>query len=624
MSSSKSAAELAADGLPGRSGRNVGGKRPFDFVGVEREGDSTDAPDYELLIAREDDALSDRFDGGRGHAALLRERVTSPRRVRELVAAIARHGWRGRVVRGGGAAQARVRAVALLESRDTLVWDIDGGIPTDDEFDVAVVGYNSVFCMRLSARAQGDGRIETSLPAEIVRVRHRGPRRALAPASTRVTIVDPETGRALGGRLSDVSLVGFSVELDAPRPDWRPGLPLPSIEVQLPGDPPVRVAGELRSVHAAGRLIGLRLDARSAQLNASWLAMVTRQLHPTTAIGSRWADATWRLYQRAGYFRLSNKSDDDFTALREDFVRISRRIDAAPHLGVQAVWPSDDGEVVAALSLVRLYSTSWFGYQMAKVTGEAPDGTPGRAVLRDLHIRAYEHVQRDRAARWLIGYAQVKPVWSRLVHYDLPRRYERTGLAAIVRFRALELDSDDPSAARRDDLEIAEAGATERAAFLRRVAAERPAAYVEALDLVPARFEMTQHLRELGAAGLGGERTLIAARRDGRIVAVALLESSPDGLHLFRLLDAVRLYRVADDGHREFPALLDAARAWYRARNKRRFVCLLEDEAALPVEARARMTDMGLADMTILAAELLPELLEHLCEVTAPRFGGQG
>jgi hypothetical protein len=51
---------------------------------------------------------------------------------------------------------------------------------------------------------------------------------------------------------------------------------------------------------------------------------------------------------------------------------------------------------------------------------------------------------------------------------------------------------------------------------------------------------------------------------------------------------------------------------------------MLEDDGALPADARAGMVDMGEADMTILAAELLPELLEHLCEVTAPRFGRQG
>lgn len=457
-----------------------------------------------------------------------------------------------------------------------------------------------------------------------MRVRHRGPRRVAAPAHTHVTILEPGTRRPLTGRLCDVSLFGVSVELDQPQRHLRPGMALPSVEVQLHGEAPVRIAGEVRSVQRDGSLLGLRVDPRSAGLNATWLGMLVRQLYPTTAVGGRWAAATWRLYQRAGYFRLSNKSDADFTSLREDFLRVSRRIDAAPELAVQAVWPSDDGEVVAALSLLRLYSGTWFGYQMAKVSGEAPDGTPGRAVLRDLHIRAYEHVQRDPQARWLIGYAQAKQVWSRLVHYDLPRRYERTGLAAIVRFRALELGSDDPVATRCDDLEIAEASATEHAKFFRRVAADRPAAYVEALNLVPARFDLRRHLAQRQSAGLSAERTLIAARRGGRLVAVAVLESSAEGLHLFRLLDCVRLFCVTDDGRSTFPALLDAARAWYRARNKARFVCLLEDESALPPAARANMIDMGPADMTILSADLLPELLEHLCEVTAPRLGSHG
>ena len=621
MSPRRSNQQLAPDLRSTGSGRIVISDGALDLIGVELDGDGEDAPPYELLVARDGDAPAGLGAAQLGTATLLRERITSPRRIRELVAIIARQGWRGRIV---GGELVRMRPVAVWEPHDTVVWDLDG-TPPNGPFEVAIAGYNSVFCMRVAGcRPAGHGRIESALPTEIVRVRHRGPRRVAAPAGTRVTLVDPKTGEALGGTLSDVSLRGFSIELDAPRPHWPLGLAVPRIDIHLSGEAPVRLAGEVRGLQAGGALVRLSVDARLARASATWLAMVTRQLHPTTAIGSRWADATWRLYQRAGYFRLSNKSDADFAALREDFMRVSRRFDEAPELGVQTVFPSEDGEVVAALSAVRLYSGSWFGYQMAKVSGEAPDGTSGRDVLRDLHVRTYEHVQRDPAARWIIGFPQVKRVWSRLVHYDLPRRYERTGMAAIVRFRALELDSHAPSSAHHPELEIAEAGATDRAIFFRRVAAERPAAYVEALDLVPARFDLTKHHAALRAAGLGAERTLIAARRHGRLVAVALLESNADGLHLFRLLDAVRLYRITDDGHREFPALLDAARAWYRARGKQRFVCMLEDDGALPAEARAGMVDMGEADMTILAAELLPELLEHLCEVTAPRFGRQG
>ncbi len=591
----------------------------LDFIGVDVESDAESGSRYDLLLDPTDD---DRPGSSRpaSAAAFLRERITSPRRIRELIATIFRYRWGGHIV--GLSSAEPVRAVAAFEDPTTLVWGVDGAVPAGP-LEVVVAGYNSIFRIVLSDSRLREGRLETPQPTELIRLRHRGPRRAAAPPHVRVTLFEPTAQRALTGKLRDVSLFGFSVELDGPAAELRPGSTLPSIEIQMLGEAPVRLSAEVRSVQRGATLIGVRVDPRPARLNATWLGMVMRQLYPRTAIGSRWAAATWRLYQRAGYFRLSDKSDEDFASLREDFCRVSKCIEAAPHVGVQAVWPAEDGEVVAALSLSRIYSGTWFGYQMAKVRGEAPDGTPGRVVLRDLHIRAYEHVHRDPAARWVIGYAQTKQVWSRLVHYDLPLRYQQTGMAAIVRFRALELACGDGSSAHAA-VEVGTATATERATFLSRVAADRPPAYVEALDLTPARFDLREHLVELRSSGLASERQLLAARVAGRMVAAAVLEARADGLHLFRLLDAVRLYRMDDAEaapEAAFAALLDAARAWYRARGKARFVCLLEDEQALPPSSRAGMSDMGAADMTILAADLLPELLEHLSEVKEPRFG---
>jgi hypothetical protein len=228
-------------------------------------------------------------------------------------------------------------------------------------------------------------------------------------------------------------------------------------------------------------------------------------------------------------------------------------------------------------------------------------------------------VQRDPSARWLLGLVQVKRVWSRYAHYELPRRYLRTEHAAVVRFRALDVDANVllPEDAR---FTVEEATAADRAAFFRHVASTRPRAYVDALDLHAGAFAGGRHAAELSAAGFHRERHLLVARERGVARAAAVLEAIDDGVHVFRMFDAVRLYALDAGGQLAFRALLAAARAVYRARGKLRLVCMLEDCDAIPPEVIARegITDMGLADLTILSTDLLPELLEHVTEITAP------
>jgi hypothetical protein len=123
-------------------------------------------------------------------------------------------------------------------------------------------------------------------------------------------------------------------------------------------------------------------------------------------------------------------------------------------------------------------------------------------------------------------------------------------------------------------------------------------------------------------AGLARQRALFAARREGVLLAVALAEQADEGLHLFRLLDVVRPFPMVADltlARRGMDVLVNAVRSWYSDRGKAAFCCFLEDDKWLSDHVQEDMNDMGLADSSILSAKLLPEMLEHLFEVTAPR-----
>ena len=194
-----------------------------------------------------------------------------------------------------------------------------------------------------------------------------------------------------------------------------------------------------------------------------------------------------------------------------------------------------------------------------------------------------------------------------------------SGLACVHPFHALEMDVPSKPPATLADAGIAPATAPEVASFLASIERSRPWAYREAFDLVPERFDLRSVSQLWTDAGFKRERDLLAAHDGSRLLAVALVESADPGLHLFNLLDVVRLYALVPGGEARFPALLDAAAAWFGLRGRSSFSCLLE-EGTPGCAAHLAARDLGPGNATILSSELLPSFLEHVSEVTAPRL----
>lgn len=466
-----------------------------------------------------------------------------------------------------------------------------------------------------------DGACAIPLPSEINVLHRRCVRRAEAPPGHLVRLRHPafpqlEITRAL----RDVSLDGLSFEHRAQSDHLLPGLRVPDVVVTTPSGTSICFDAEVRRVEPgdAGPTIGLRIVARSAADAANWRALVGAALCPKTQLGGVWTEDTWALYAASGYFALSGKNAAWFATQKTAFAAATRKLDAAPDLGCQVVWPAEEG-IDATLSVVRVYAQTWFGYQMAKVTGPARDGTSGRTVLREIHLRAYEHAAADPNLQWAMGLVQDSAQWSKLVHHELPRRHLADGGASLTRFWALELDSS--KSARPVRSEVSAATAEEREMLLDGLTRTRPWSYREALDLVPERFDLAATRASWAAANLCRERELLVARVGGRPLAAAIVERAEPGIHLYNLLDVVRLYALAPNGDATFADLLEHAGAWYRARGRDAYTCLLE-EGTPACAAHLRPRDLGRGTLTLLARDLLPSFFEHVSEVTAPRSIG--
>jgi len=97
-----------------------------------------------------------------------------------------------------------------------------------------------------------------------------------------------------------------------------------------------------------------------------------------------------------------------------------------------------------------------------------------------------------------------------------------------------------------------------------------------------------------------------------------MAETGEDGVSLFSLLDGVRLFALEPGGERHFGGLLDEARAWYRQVQRPRF-CVFDEGADPAPLLDLGLTDLGPGKLWAVSRDLLPDFLEHVHTLLAPR-----
>jgi hypothetical protein len=548
-----------------------------------------------------------------------KELIDDPSRVHGLLGALAGHGVRGIVRRASSIVGVRPLPSASEAPSDSMRWAIDSP-QLGPSFVVEMVGYNSMYLVPIEEAAVDGQELVTPVPRRVLRLRRRWFRRQRLNQVRTIRFVDEASQTPIESTLFDVSYDGLSFWTEAFQA-LAVGQRIDDLEIEDPEFGPLRVDGEVRTVLSdaqTGRVFhGLVL--RGSKGIVRWIDFAGAQVHPNTRQGSRFAASTWTLFDKCGYFHLSGKQPADFERLRRAYLSVSDQLDHAPHIGCAVAWPTPSGDVIATAAVLKVYRGTWLGLQMAKISGDAADGTSGRQILHEINARVYEHVQRDPEPAWFVTYIQVKPVWTRHIFHDFAQRYVASGLAAIVRFRALAVDLRKAWPEGTDEAAVDLASRDEIDLIARTILATRSRVYAEAFDLVEGRMDLGDNRRMWNGARFERARTVLVARKDGRAMAAAVLESAADGLHLFGLLDLVRLYSLTPGGDACFPTLLGGARLWFEQLGKDRFVCFAEDDTKLPDDLVETMEDMGAADMCIFAACRIPELLEYIYEMTAPK-----
>ena len=548
---------------------------------------------------------------------LVREEIGEPTRIRSIVRALAGVASRGYL---DGNREAPLRLVSFDEAGGILVWlgDSEWG---DGPFVLDVTGYNSVYRLHFTAVSPaGEGHAMTALPRRIERLRQRQYRRSEVNGALSVALYHPLWARLpqIKREVRDVSFGGICFDTSLDDDLLFPGLSLPLIEVREADGEVVRLKGEVRSVGPSGDETVARVSVTpySWRDESRWNRLVARMLYPTTKSGEEWAEPVWDLFRDSGYFNLSGKAPEHFDLLKSSYLKVDQRGVTVPGLFCHAVFPSERG-VEGTVSIMKVYRSTWMLHQLAKRKGTSNVANP-RQILRDLYTRAFEHTQTDQNFRWIIAYAEATVRWNQMSHFAFAQRHADSGKAMSFPFQLMEVTVADRAPYVPEPFDVGPGTPREVSATLQHIRRTRPDCYVEALDFVPEHADLATVSRKWSQAGFLRERATFVARRGNTLVAAAIVECGETGANLFRLVDNLRLIPLVAGGEGAFSALMDAARDWFRQRGKEAFVYFRESEDPGPIEV-VKLRDLGEGRFWVIAAELLPEFLEHVFEVTSPR-----
>jgi len=584
-----------------------------------------------------------------------REIIVEPRRIREVVRALMANRFPARAVNAEGRTLMRlVPADIVPEETHPLEWHVEDVYP-DLPFFIEITTRFSVFRFavgRIEARGE---RMATAVPQHIERTRHRAWTRARPREGEGLISFHHPRWPDLRIRRSlvDVSFDGAAFDTKRLTDILYPGLVIRDLSIQWNDRERFDFQGVVRHTgHPAGGsgddVAGMLLTPRSEDDGQRWGEHVLRLLSPHTRADGAFSEQVWDLLGRAGYFSLSGKSESDFLPQKAAFARFSRQVACAPGLGSQVVRPSGRG-VEGSVSAVRAYEKSTFFFQMARQPTLGMSSATARGqILRDIHVDMLTRTHRaSPGTEWFMAMVQDSARFPRLAYYDIPRRYVESGRSLIVPFRALQTKTFEPEAAAEDmastlpptvprGVTFGVATDEERALVCAFLARTRKPIYLDALDLVPDRFDLARVSSEWGKAGLVRKREVLIARSPDAPWAAAIVELVDDGVHLFGLLDAVRLVALRDEAVPDaiLTGLLDAARTFYKSHSKLLFtyhfdpndsLCRADEREAaagraMPEHAlRAGFQDMGNAFLILLRWELVTEMLEQIDQIVAPR-----
>lgn len=550
------------------------------------------------------------------------EKITDEGCIRQIICALIANASRGfGRLRDDAISMVSLRATRVVSGSDLSIhWETEFPLP-DPLAEIIITSHNSIYVIPVENCEWLDNALKTAFPTELVRQRVRLMRRI---DTSDITIrfhhpCYPENH--IHRKVTNISQYGIAFETELDTDLLFPALELPAFVVSV-GERSILLQGVVRHVSlskATGKSVcGVELDPQSPfHSRMGWAHILEPHLHPTTRRGSaETLDELWQLLDQSGYFRLSGKSPEDFEPLRAAYTQVSQYYSEGPELGCQVLWYSRFG-LEATISISRMYTGTWLLYQLARLRRD-PSEVPGRQILKDVYVHAFEHSKWYPSFNWVLVYTEANVRWHHLTHQAFAELHAESEKVFNIPFRLME----DSSKATKDELasvyDIGEATVSELSMLIEHMREIFPPAVVDALDFVPSRFFLQGFNRTLASANMYRDRHVFSVRRNGDTLAMAICETSTRGMHLFRLSDGVRLFALTDNAENAILSLMAYVRRFYIARENSVAIYYME-QSQVALGKKAGLTDLGQGNMWLIHSSLVDDFLEHIHRFAATR-----
>jgi hypothetical protein len=407
----------------------------------------------------------------------------------------------------------------------------------------------------------------------------------------------------------DVSSSGlcFFVESAAELPPAGAALSACTITWKRGPSLPVRAHVVHASPHAHGWRVGVRLGG-DTDVMQTWREHVEGLQFPETLRPEPNPERLWRAYADSGYLQIGGKSSAAFVRGKAAFSRAQRLLARSPGVGALFTGgPSAHPE--AYVHQVQCWPRSWLLFQLCRLPKGRSLGTSDDGILLRLYEHCYAFVL-GAGAQWMVAYTHSSDTaYTHRLHCEHARTLSAQE-GCVLPFEAVEITGVREPAAAGGAL-VSPATPAELAAAQRALETRYPAPYLAAMAL--DRDDLgTSALGSLWqGSGLERGREVLVARRNGRARAAAILDLASPGLHVYGLLDKVRLVALEAGGQQEFECLLAAAQRRYAATGHTSFV-YFRDLDAPALTSRVVHTSMGQANISVVARAAAASFLEHV------------
>jgi hypothetical protein len=428
----------------------------------------------------------------------------------------------------------------------------------------------------------GATQLAALLPAELRGKRRARPRVHLGADEAQVELTPPLGDSPIRRPALDVDMEGLGF-LAQPGDLLPVGTRLSALRLLMADGTVLRVSGRIVSRAAleggsGPRAVrcGVQLDPVAPDDQSLLAGTILRRTHPGLELARDLSfDALWCLLRETG-FLYPEKEEKLLPAMGAIRPALAALL-GHPHGPLRTlVFRGGGGVLQGHVSAVRVYRSTWMVQHLATRKGGA--GT--LAAAKALNAGVMEYLEQLPEAEWVRIWYRPKNRWPARTFGRFARLQFDPNRCDVRNYSYLVAPCDGAAEVPAPGVSIESASAADWAEIRRWFVARGDTALLASEDL-----SRTPDLTEVDdvyqALGLARRRETLVARRDGRLVAFALLELTSMGVNFSDLTSAFRMHPVVADAP-ALTALAARARLRYAAAGRLFAIGLAEqlDEAA--------------------------------------------